>query len=68
MPYIYIKGKGNPKRVNYLGKNLYNRQIYNSSTFKLGDRGVFNIYRYPIKVFPFISLFSLLYSRATKLL
>ena len=59
MPYIYIKGKENPQKVSYLGKNIYNRQIYNFSTFKLEDRGVPNICRYFIRVSPLISFFSI---------
>ena len=54
MPYTYIKGKGNSKKVSYLGRNLYNKQIYNFSTLRLEDRGVPNIHRYPIRVSPLI--------------
>jgi len=65
-PIVYTIGKGDPRGASCLGRNLYNRQIYNASTLRLGNRGVPNIRRHPVGVSPLTYPVPLLYSRATR--
>jgi len=63
---VYTMGKEDPRGASYLGRNIYNGQIYNTSTLRLGNGGVSNIRRHPVGVFPLTYPVSLLYSRATR--
>jgi len=59
-------GKGDPRGASCLGRTLYDGQIYNASTLRLGNGGVPNIRRHPAGVSPLTYPVSLLYSRATR--